>query len=76
MFVLMFLVLVLLAMIPFLLFGAEIPDWMLWPIGILAALLTVGIVVGMATEKQKDEKRKAIVKAAELKRAQRELENG
>ncbi|MCY4448776.1 MAG: hypothetical protein OXE02_08045 [Chloroflexi bacterium] len=74
-FLLMLLVLFLLASLPFLLFDAELPDWTIWPLAVLAALLTILLMVGAAMRNTQEEKRKATVKAAEFKRAQRELEN-
>lgn len=73
-FLLLTLVVFLLASIPFALFGADAPEWLMWPSAVIGGLLTVMLLIGLIVDRIQKEKQKDVIKAAELQRAKRELD--
>ena len=51
----------------------DVPTWTFWPIGILAAILTVLVVVGLASSEIQEFKDKELIHEADVKRAKKEL---
>ena len=72
-FILFSLVIYLLVSIPFAIFSSEPPDWMILATMIVGAVLTVLFLLGMVVHEMDERKKKELIKAAELKRAEREL---
>ena len=73
-FVVIFLAVVIITYIPFILFGLDMPEWLFWPLGAVALVLTIAAVIGISANRVQEEKGKKLIREAELKRAKDELE--
>ena len=72
-FVLIFVLLALVLFLPLSLLGLGLPDWLFWIVAIIAAVVTVLVIIQIASGQVRERREKELIRKAEVRRAKKEL---